>query len=101
MSTNIFSTLYIFTFIVIGIIIILPIVIIAFLILHSRKTKRDQVKFYTKLAAGMEKERMETMQAEINLKKKKYQRRKCPYCHSLNALEKSTCINCGGVLSEV
>ena len=38
------------------------------------------------------------IQEELDLKKRKYKRIKCPYCSSLNKLEAVACINCGGVL---
>lgn len=98
MDVNTFQSLYLFTFIFVGVgfalWFILPVVVIG-----AWKKKRDKkAQEMFEKAEELRRIREAQIQVEIDMKKMKYKRIKCEYCGSLNKIDAVTCVSCGGEL---
>ena len=100
MSSKEFMVLYIGTFIFMAIIMILPIVLIVCLIIYLKKKSYRENREMVQKISERQKEKERLIQEEINFKKMKYKRTKCPYCDTLNPIDKAICDSCGGTLEK-
>lgn len=98
MSENTFTMMYILTILVVGIIAVAPVIIAVCLILYISRKNRMQNRKIQQQAMERQKEKERLMQEEINLKKRKYMRVRCPYCGLLHPLTQTECSGCGAPL---
>ncbi len=100
MNEDTFMFLYIGTFIMVGLLMILPIVLIIVAVVFIKKINHKNNMEMLKNAQERQRAKEKLMQEEIDLKKQKYKRIRCQYCGSLNKIDMVSCVNCGAVLGK-
>lgn len=98
MTVDTFMILYVFTFLMVGIFMLSPIIVIVAVVLYIRKKNNQRDKEILEQANIRQMEQERLKQEELNLKKMKYKRIRCDYCDSLNKMEEIVCVNCGATL---
>lgn len=97
---TLFIGLYVFTFVMMGLIMILPVVLIAAIVTAVKRRHDREIKEMTERALSVREQTENRLNSELAIQKIKYQRVKCAYCGSLNKIGERCCISCGGELEQ-
>lgn len=97
---TLFMGLYILTFVIVSLIMILPVVLIAAIVTAAKRRHDREIKEMTERALFIREQTEARLNSELTLQKIKYQRVKCAYCGSLNKIGERCCVSCGGELEQ-
>lgn len=97
---TIFMVLYVFTFIMVGLTMIAPVILIVVFVTVVRRIRDREMKEMTERALSVREQTEKRLNSELAMQKVKYQRVKCAYCGSLNEIGERCCVFCGGELEQ-